>query len=171
MNASYQIFLDIPLPSRSLIGLQEKLSFVGEREVARTVNGRAVVLQPAYGSLYAVELSNSGPHVWLPDTFEIGQQLNFVSSVWQSVQLGPGQNEIVLARDAVEIAARDTLSPSDVVPITRNGERAYTVPSRFSLTTVLYRMRLDVVVADFQSTGSATGREQSWTLKLEELGG
>lgn len=162
------VFANKPVPPRCLIGMQEKLSIVGEHEIARTVNGRAVVLSPVYGTRYAFEVSNSGPGVLLPHQFAIGDLVTYYAQTWWTASLDHSQTQVVLPRNPLKVVARDTLS-GVVLPFTRAG-RQVTVQklTAFHSATVHYRPVFDCIVADFQSSGSATGREQSWSIKLEE---
>lgn len=161
-------FVGLPLPPRSLIGMQEKLSLLGEREIARTVSGGAVLLQPDYGSLYAIELSNSGPGVWLPHQFRPGDVHRYHCQTWQTVSANASEQQVFLGRDPSYVHARDTETGDEVEIVWLSG-RSVTLPARGRPTTIAYRMTITVMVADYQSSGSATGREQSWTLKMEEV--
>lgn len=159
-------------PRRSIIGLEEEIELVGDAEIARTWNGRAVFLKPSWGYLYAVTLSNSGESVWTPgfDKLKRGSTFILYSQTWDSTVLMPGETTVSIDRMPVPgcVHARDANDESIAVPVSPFANQ-FTIEPRESPTTIAFRRQFQVMVAELTMGGTATGKSQSFSMRCEEF--
>lgn len=165
----------LDIPAKSIIGIQESWSFLGDNTIARTVNREAVAMKPVGHTLFGVRWSNSGDGVWNPnfDNLQFGFYRRVYTHDWQSAILIPGQTTLTLLRDAVPGSVNLRFAATaEPVPATVNvvGRNVTMSAAQNATVSVMYRYALECVVAGYTMDGSATGRDQGWTLDWEEKG-
>ena len=179
-----QIFPELRLPLRCLAGMREELFLVGETEVARTVNGRSMVLTMPWGQKYGLRYvcDGEGRRLLPLDDLRLGTQITVHAATPRSLTITPGAPFGFPDRPVVpgSLHARD-IDTDAVVPVTYdtttipNGDGPdrvvpyVEIEPRQGWTQVSYRPVLVCIVTGIVGFGSdVTGRRQNATVELEE---
>ena len=177
-----QIFPELRLPVQCLAGMREELFLVGETEVARTVNGRSMVLTMPWGQKYGVRYvcDGEGRRLLPLDELKLGRRLIVHPATPRGRVIAPGATSVRLDREPVpgSLHARDvdTDMPIDVTvervrPANLNLSAYWEarIFGRGGWTQVSYRPVLTCLVTGVIGFGSdVTGRRQNSTVELEE---
>ena len=171
MSAVMPLFADLPTSRRVPYGVTETQTLVGDIETRRTWNGRTRVLAPSWGAKYALQIAAEGDSVRLPPMNDLqpGKPLTVHSSVWWCARLPAGSTTAILLRDPVpgSVHARD--ADDDRIELLEGvAGRIVTIMNRGRESMIWYRPVLHCLVSRFETSGSATGKSQGWTLEVEE---
>ena len=179
-----QIFPEIRLPVQCLAGMREEIFLVGETEVARTVNGRSMVLTMPWGQKYGLRYvcDGEGRRLLPLDDLPLGRQVIVHAATPRSLTITPGApfgfpdrpivpgslhardidtDQPVPVTEAVEIIPNGS-GPDRVVPYVE-------IEPRDGWTQVSYRPVLSCIVTGIIGFGSdVTGRRVNSTIEMEE---
>lgn len=173
------LFPDLHLPVRSMIGVTEEVTRIGEEEIGRSWNGRAIPLEPSY-TLYGISLSSSGKSGWTPavDNLRFGDQVTVHSGCWRTARIAPGQVFHQMIRPPVYgpdgeplVYLTDVSDPSVHSTVNVNaGFATFQGAPANRWRTLHYRPVFDCVVAATPKISNTfMGSESGWSLELEEF--
>lgn len=179
-----QIFPELRLPVQCLAGMREEIFLVGETEVARTVNGRSMVLTMPWGQKYGLRYvcDGEGRRLLPLDDLRLGTQITVHAATPRSLTITPGAPFGFPTRAVVpgSLHARD-IDTDAVVPVTYDVEIIpngsgpdrvvpyVEIEPRQGWTQVSYRPVLRCLVTGVVGFGSdVTGRRVNGTIELEE---